>query len=729
MKTQRLALKQLISSLEAEKPYLSVISSTGKIFKANSRMKKEFALPDPSYKEVNFFDLIHPVNQDKFRKLLESTSKGMFVSTEIYLKNGFFQPMKWAINTIEIKGEKVFLCGGRKLLSNDRIELFNQLGKENYQVLVESLNEALIFHDSNGELIAANQKTAAIFNTTLERLYQLKDIRYHWDHVWQVTTESGNIVKFDETPFMRAVRSGKRESQLLVIRLANGEHRWMDFISQPLNNKNTSSTFVVVSSVIDLTAEKITFQELVNRKAVFKAFMKQSPNLNWVVDEDATLIEANNSFFSFFHLKESEAINKNILKLVPDSVSKALYEKHLEVLASGQPSGFKQKVEWVNGTEVVFFINIFPIEGLSGKKILGGYAINITDKYESEKKLKEAHDHLLLLKRATSDAIWEWDMRTGKIFRNDVLMDMIGYETGQHKGLSWWFRRIHPEDRDRVSDKLKESTDSGSLSWEEEYRFKCADGNYKHIRDRGYIVYENELPVRMIGTLHDITELKKLEEELFKEKLKQQKELSEIIIQVQEKERTRIGHELHDNVNQLLSTTRLFVDMIHPSTDDEKMFKSKSIEYINTAIEEIRKLSKELAVPHLKGNSLVSNINNLIADINLSGAIQIKFTHDQENNVISSGKKLTLFRIVQEQLKNILKYSGASQVDISLKCKDQYAELTIIDNGIGFDPQKTRKGVGLSSIYERARFYNGKMDINSSPGNGCKLVVSIPCYD
>lgn len=111
MKTQWFAVKQLISSLEAEKPYLSVMSSTGKIFKANSRMKKEFALPDPSHAEVNFLDLVHPVNQDGFRKLLESTSKGVSVSTELYLKNGVFHPMKWAINTIEIKGQKAFLCG------------------------------------------------------------------------------------------------------------------------------------------------------------------------------------------------------------------------------------------------------------------------------------------------------------------------------------------------------------------------------------------------------------------------------------------------------------------------------------------------------------------------------------------------------------------------------------------------------------------------------------------
>jgi len=715
--------------LDADKPYLSEISADGRIVKANSRMIKEFSLPDPARTEVSFFDLLHPVNQDGFRKLLETSANEHLFCAELYIKNGVFHPMKWVVSIIETGGERTFLCGGRKLISDERIQLFNQLGKENYQVLIESLNAALIFHDVNGELIASNQKTAELFGTTLERLYQLSDIKSLWNNKWEVSSESGERVLFADTPFMRCMKTSKKESRLLVVRLANEEYRWMQFTSQPLLDKSTLLPYAAVTNIIDLTAEKMTLQELANRKAVFRAFMKQSPNLSWVVDEKAILVEANNAFFTFFDLVEKDTINKNIVELVPASVSMALYEKHMQVLDTGKTTGFTEKVKWANGTEYTFYINIFLIDGLSGGRMLGGEAINLTEKYESEKKLKEVNDRLLLLSRATTDAIWEWDMQSGKVFRNDALLDMIGYESDHHKGLSWWFRSIHPEDRNRVSDKVKQSTDNCKQSWEEEYRFKCADGTYKHMRDKGYIVYENGLPIKMIGSLQDITEVKKIEDELFEERLRQQKELSEIIVRVQETERTRIGHELHDNVNQLLSAAKLFIDMLSPATGEEKIFKKKSIDYILTAIEEIRKLSKELVVPKLKGNSLVDTIKQMIDDINLSGKLHIRFTHDQENDLMSAGKKVTIFRILQEQMKNILKYSGASQVDVILRCRNRNAELMITDNGIGFDPQKTRKGVGLSSIYERTRFYNGKMDIDSEPGKGCKLVISIPCYD
>jgi PAS domain S-box-containing protein len=414
---------------------------------------------------------------------------------------------------------------------------------------------------------------------------------------------------------------------------------------------------------------------------------------------------------------------------LPGEVADALFEKHQRVLETGVPAKLIEKARWADGTNYVFHINLFLIEGADGKKMLGGHAVNLADKYKAEKQLQEANDRLLQLTRATTDAIWEWDMQTGRIFRNDALMEMIGYQLDDPKGLSWWLRRIHAEDRNRVSDKVKDVTEKNLQSWTEEYRFKCADGEYKHMQDKGYVVYENGLPVKMIGSIQDISNLKDLKDQLIQEKLQNQKEISETVIRVQEKERTRIGHELHDNVNQILSTTKLFVDMLTPSSKEEKQIKSKSIEYIMMAIEEIRKLSKELVVPQLKGNGLIDSIWTLIDDIQMASAIKIKFTHDNETDLLAAGRKVTLFRIVQEQLKNILKYSKAKQVDIFLQCRANIAELVIKDNGVGFDSTHTPRGIGLSNIYERTRFYNGHVSIETSPGNGCTLSVAIPAMD
>ena len=728
MKRKWSVLKQLIGSYEQHKDiFLSLINMEGKIICANANMVKSLHLQNPRQVATNFFDLLHPVSRTGFKAVIRDAKENAGPhSIELTLKNGYYHPMKWEINYMQEDKSKSYLCVGHRIPDDKRVKQFNQFGEKNYQLIVENLNAGIFFQDRKGELIAANQKAAEIFNTTLENLYLLTDIGNLWDTSWAIKREDGSPVLFKESPFMMALKKGEPQTELLVIRVSNGEYRSLQFSSQPLFEESGTIPFAVVSNITDVTLEKKLSGQLQERDALFNVFMKQTPNLAWVVDEDANLVFASQSFYQYFGLDEKKAINKNIVELVPPGVAKALYEKHIQVIQKGVPAELIEKVQWADGTSFVFHINIFPIEGITNKKMLGGYAVNLADKFEIEKQLEEANGRLLLLTRATTDAIWEWDMQTSHIFRNDALMDMIGYHLEEPKGLSWWLRRIHPEDRNRISDKVKDTTEKGLQSWEDEYRFKCADGNYNHMHDKGYVVYENGLPVKMIGSLQDITGLKELENQLMEEKLQRQKEISETVIRVQEKERTRIGHELHDNVNQILSTVKLFIDMLTPAGQEEKEIKKKSLDYIVTAIDEIRKLSKELVEPQLNQNGLVASIDTLVEDIHLSTCIKIKFTHNQENDLLSPGKKVTLFRIIQEQLKNILKHSKANQVDINLQSTVSTTNLTIRDNGIGFDLRQTHRGIGLSNIYERTRFYNGSVDIQTTLGKGCCLNISIP---
>lgn len=730
MKRQWQLIRGILGAYGQDKDlFLSLIDKEGIIYSANANMVRSLQLKDPRKTKTSFFDLVHPANLNDFKKAIQDSGENNGPSTaELYVKNGFYHPMKWQFNCLhDVAGkEKTYLCVGHKIMDDERFEKFNRLGEKNYQLIVEGLNTGVLFQDKRGELIAVNQKMAEIFGTTLERFYQLKDIRSLWNSNWKITTEEGEQLLFDEAPFMMALKTGKPQNRIIPIRLKSGETRWFYFNSQPLIEDNNEKPYSVVSSIMDVTTEKNLTRDLTEQEALFKAFMNKTPNLAWLVNEDARLVFASKAFYQYFGLEAGRSVNKRLDDLVPDPVAKALYEKHVQVLQTGVPVETLQKVNWADGSNFVFHINIFPIDGVSSKKMLGGHAVNLSDKYAVEKQLREANDRLLLLTRTTSDAIWEWDMQTGNVFRNDALMDMIGYQPEEKRGLTWWFRRIHPEDRNRVSDKIKDITEKGLQSWEDEYRFKCADGHYKHMSDKGFVVYENGLPVKMIGSLQDVTNFKDLEKQLVEEKLERQKEISETVIRVQEKERTRIGHELHDNVNQILSTIRMFVDMLTPSGKEEKELKTKTLEYIMMAIEEIRKLSKELVVPQLHGKGLADSIRILIDDIHLSNVIKIKFTHDSDIDLLSPGKKVTLFRILQEQMKNILKYSQAKEVEIYLQSRDNHAELSIKDNGIGFDPKQTYRGIGLSNIYERTRFYDGKVDIQTAPGKGCTVTVSIP---
>ena len=721
------AFKSIISAHGLQKDlFLTLIDENGNILCTNSAMQRTLHLDNPREVKSNFFNLLHPEHIPTLQHAIRTSRlENTAYAAELCLKNGHYHRMKWEVNYLAKPGRKAgsFLCVGQHV-QNDALTTSMLDGRTDYQLLFDELNAGVFLLDSQGELVMANKKAASILGFSSFELGEAGFFSQQWQEL-QFLSTSGIPVTMANTACMRSLESGQPHAEVLMARQANGRNRWIHFNANPLLDSE-KKPYAVLTSILDFTDEEELHKDLRDTDTLFRSFLDKTPNLAWVLDEDANLLFASASFCQYFGLNEEQALHKNIFTIIPTTVAETLHDKHLQVLETGNTTETVEKLKWSDGTNFIFHVTIFPIDTGSGKRMIGGNAVNLADKYAVEKQLREANDRLLLLSRATSDAIWEWDMQTGYIFRNDALMDMIGYQGEDVRGLSWWLRRIHPDDRNRVTDTIKDATDKGRHSWEDEYRFKCFDGSYIHIQDHGFVVYENGLPVKMIGSLQDVTELKQLESQLTNEKLQRQKEISETVIRVQEKERTRIGHELHDNVNQILSTTKLFVEMLTPINDEEKKLREKSITYLLTAIEEIRKLSKELVVPQLKEKGLVESIYTLIEDIQTAGKLNIKFVHDVENELLSPGKKVTIFRIVQEQFKNILKYSQASEAHVYLESKNDNVNLVIQDDGIGFDPKKTHRGIGLSNIHDRARFYNGEVRIEAAPGRGCSVFVSIP---
>lgn len=239
---------------------------------------------------------------------------------------------------------------------------------------------------------------------------------------------------------------------------------------------------------------------------------------------------------------------------------------------------------------------------------------------------------------------------------------------------------------------------------------------------------EQERIVHIICSVNDITERKKLEQKLICEKINQQKLLTQATIDGQEKERKEIGKELHDNIGQQLTTTKLFLDLAKTTADDttNEMI-SLALKGISDVINEIRRMSRSLVPPTLGDLGLVDSINDLVDSISRAQYIKIEFDYFNFNeDFISDNKKLTLFRIIQEQLNNIVKHAEAHRVTVTLADKETHLLLEVTDDGKGFELSKVRRGLGLTNIKNRAELFGGREEIISAPGKGCTLKVYIP---
>jgi two-component system sensor histidine kinase UhpB len=134
--------------------------------------------------------------------------------------------------------------------------------------------------------------------------------------------------------------------------------------------------------------------------------------------------------------------------------------------------------------------------------------------------------------------------------------------------------------------------------------------------------------------------------------------------------------------------------------------------------------------PSLGTTGLKEALEELLEDTNFINNLQVRLVVDENFNRhdIDKNKQLMLYRIVQEQLNNILKHAQAKHIVITLKLIEETLLLSIADDGTGFDAMKKSKGIGLKNISSRVEFYSGNMNIISTPGKGCTLNVSVPLY-
>ncbi|KIQ21819.1 histidine kinase [Flavobacterium sp. MEB061] len=166
--------------------------------------------------------------------------------------------------------------------------------------------------------------------------------------------------------------------------------------------------------------------------------------------------------------------------------------------------------------DIIFIL----ITGLFFKYILSkneSKNVSIFEKLkQTNEEIKESNEKYDIVAKATSDTIWDWKIQEDSINWNKGIESVFGYKQEEvGKTSKWWFDKIHPEDSIRMSIKLYSFIEQKTEKWQDQYRFRCADGTYKYVLDRGFLLKdENGRAIRMIGAIQDITKQKEEEQRL-----------------------------------------------------------------------------------------------------------------------------------------------------------------------------------------------------------------------
>jgi PAS domain S-box-containing protein len=434
-----------------------------------------------------------------------------------------------------------------------------------------------------------------------------------------------------------------------------------------------------------------------------------------IVDDTERVIYWNKQAEIITGVSRELALGQIVWDCFSSKVKEAYYLYFLQVIHEQKPlhlEMYSERLEkWIE-------FSGYPVD-----QQLSVFFRDITERKKTEQELHK----LSLIAKETENTVLLTDTQGKIVWINDAFTKMTGYTfeeaVGQYPALLLHGPETDPETILYMMEQIAkgESFRVEILDYKKNKETFWSELYLQPVRDREGNVQQ------YFAISTDITERKNLQERLLKEQKERQQMVTAATIKAQESERAQVSRELHDNVNQVLTTAKLYLDLCLDDPQNSERLLKKSKDLINDSINEIRSLSKRLSAPTLGDIRLKESITELTDTLTATNQILISLDSTRiENLTIDQDLHLTIYRILQEHLTNILKHAEAQKVEILFDILDNELILKVMDDGRGFDMKKKSGGIGITNMTTRAESVNGTLIINSAPGFGCVLLARFP---
>lgn len=435
--------------------------------------------------------------------------------------------------------------------------------------------------------------------------------------------------------------------------------------------------------------------------------------------------------YKWVNKRGAELLQRSVEEIVGHTVSEVLGRDTFEILKeyfdrvlSGQEVSYEHELnypgvghKWVSGTYSPTF---------DGDGLVDGWVatvIDITEKKRAELVLRESEERFRLVSNSAPVMIWMAGTDKRCDYFNLGWLNFTGRPLEAELG-NGWAESVHPDDLERCFETYSESFDRRE-PFEMEYRLRRHDGEYRWLLDRGVPRFDGDGTFAgYIGSCIDTTERRQAQTAL--------SGLSQRLLEAQEEERSRIGRELHDDINQRLGLVAVHLDIVKsnlflaPEVSEQLGELSKQLEELGT---DVQALSHRLHSSKLEYLGLQAAAASLCKELSALPKVKVEFQAEGVPRQLPREVSLCLFRVLQESLQNAIKHSGANEFSVSLAGGKEEIQLTVHDSGIGFDwdDAVTRGGIGLLTMQERLKVVNGTLSVESSRrGSGTTIRACVP---
>lgn len=340
--------------------------------------------------------------------------------------------------------------------------------------------------------------------------------------------------------------------------------------------------------------------------------------------------------------------------------------------------------------------------------------MDIHFRYELQQSLKQLSDLKFALDESSIVAVTD---NKGKIlYVNDKFCEISQYSRMELLGKDHRIINSGYHSKDYIQQIW--STISDGKIWRGDIKNRAKDNSFYWVNTTIVpFLDENSKPYQFLAIRNEVTELKRVEEEL--------KMMMQQVMRVQEEERKRFSRELHDGIGQSMFALLIQLDRIISIEENSELEKLRRS--VSTVIEEVRNMAWELRPSVLDDLGVTPAIRTYIENFTQHFAIRIHFESNLRKR-LDIQIETTIYRIIQEALTNISKYADVAEASVKLIETEAQIEVQIQDEGKGFLREHNKKGVGLFSMDERARGIGGNLEIVSEPGLGTRIVLITPKY-
>jgi signal transduction histidine kinase len=199
------------------------------------------------------------------------------------------------------------------------------------------------------------------------------------------------------------------------------------------------------------------------------------------------------------------------------------------------------------------------------------------------------------------------------------------------------------------------------------------------------------------------------------------------ILEAHESEQERIAKDLHDQINPTLSIIKAQIECINTEKPDETdiQIKSDVIEQLQHAINDVRNIAHNLIPSSFNQDGFIKSVEYYILRIKEYNKINTVFSTSEWNTKIGKNNEITIYRIIQELFQNTIKHAHASLAELKINCDEKSVNIYYFDNGIGFDTNTIKKGIGLNNIESRVNLFGGNTTIYSNKNEGVSIKIEL----